>query len=104
MESYDYSVLGLGNSQHPANQEETEGLTIDDALVQLKERCEIEISVVVEDYIFTLEKHIARLENRNRNLKSQLVRLSEIEQSFNTFGSNTYEENQDKNIILTKHQ
>jgi hypothetical protein len=105
MSNYDYLVLGEGNLLHPANQEvDTKELTVDQALEDVKENMNSDVSTTIEDHIYDLEYKLKCTLERFKDLKTQLKRLAEIEQSMKTFGNLTHEEKTEKNSILDKHQ
>jgi hypothetical protein len=105
MSNYDYLVLGEGNPLHPANQQtDTEELTVDQALDDVKENMSFDVSTTIEDHIYDLEFKLKCTLERCKDLKSQLKRLAEIEQSMTTFGNLTHEEKTERNSILDKHQ
>lgn len=106
MSNYDNDVLGVGNPMHPANQEDfnEDGITLDDAISEVKEHVSSEVAQTIEDHVFFLELEIKRLTERSKDLKSQLKKLAEIEQSMSIFGKLTHDENVEKLSILEKHQ
>jgi hypothetical protein len=82
MRNYDHFVLGVGNSSHPANQEETE--------------LELTIEEQMENEICDLERKINDLTNRIKYREAVNKKIVELCQS--VCGDNTYIFNKLKEI------
>jgi hypothetical protein len=82
MSNYDHNVLGVGNSLHPANQEETE--------------LELTIEEQMENEICDLERKIRDLTNRIKYREAVNKKIVELCQA--VCGDNTYIFNKLKEI------
>ena len=99
MASYDNDVLGVGNSMHPANQEEVCDREFSDVLLELDDFDR----EIVEDHIDFIERKLAEAIQRSKYMHSRLKRLSEIEQSLVVFGKLTFEEETERKEILNQY-
>jgi len=65
---------------------------------------QIEVEIEQEEDELEITKDALKIQTRRLNYKIwQLSKLAEIEESFKTFGFNTYEEQQEKNEILNQY-